>query len=181
MGATWLPWISCAHTMFPSTSLGPPLLWMGSPTRTNQCPKATISIHGHPPRWIFQDRPPIPQNQWMTPWTIASHQLPNIKRHTTTPWIISNYGFGTSPTSLLALATNTGGRGGITRGVSFEFFESFFINLLTQYPLGKFRVFSKSLTTLIKTYSQGNFRNWSKKALHFSQWVILSKNPKVLS
>ena len=38
---------------------------------------------------------------------------------------------------------HTGGRGGITWGVSFEFFESFFINLLTQYPLGKFRVFSK--------------------------------------
>ena len=75
-----------------------------------------------------------------------------------------------------------GGRGGITQGISFEFFESFFINLLTQYPLGKFRVFfQKLLTTLIKTYSQGNFRNWSKKALYLAQQVILSKNPKVLS
>ena len=36
-----------------------------------------------------------------------------------------------------------GAEGGITQGVSFEFFESFSVNLLTQYPLGKFQVFSK--------------------------------------
>ena len=70
---------------------------------------------------------------------------------------------------------------GYYSGSKFWVFWEFFINLLTQYPLGKFQIFQKLLTTLIKTYSQGNFRNLSKKALHLAQWVILSKNPKVLS
>ena len=76
---------------------------------------------------------------------------------------------------------HTGGRGGITQGVSFEFFESFLLIYSHNTHWVNFEFFQKSLTTLIKTYSQGNFRNRSKKALHFAQQVILSKNPKVLS
>ena len=78
----------------------------------------------------------------------------------------------------------TGGRGGITQGVSFEFFEffeCFLLIYLHNTHWVNFEFFQKLLTTLIKTYSQGNCRNWSKKALHLAQWVILSKNPKVLS
>ena len=48
------------------------------------------------------------------------------------------------------------GQKGYYPGSKFWVFWEFFINLLTQYPLGKFRVFQKLLTTLIKTYSQGN-------------------------
>ena len=76
---------------------------------------------------------------------------------------------------------HTGGRGGITQGVSFEFFESFLLIYSHNIHWVNFEFFQKLLTTLIKTYSQGNFRNWSKKALHLAQKVILSNNPKVLS
>ena len=53
----------------------------------------------------------------------------------------------------------TGGRGGITQGVSFEFFESFLSIYSHNTHWVNFEFFQKSLTTLIKTYSQGNFRN----------------------
>ena len=75
----------------------------------------------------------------------------------------------------------SGGRGGITQGVCFEFFESFLIIYSHNIYWVNFECFQKLLTNLIKTYSQGNLRNWSKRALHLAQWVILSKNPKVLS
>ena len=70
---------------------------------------------------------------------------------------------------------------GITQGVSIEFFLEFFINLLTQYPLGKFRVFSKMAHHFDHNLLTGQFLKLIKKALHLAQWVILSKNPKVLS
>ena len=77
--------------------------------------------------------------------------------------------------------SDTGGRGGITQGVIFEFFESFLLTYSHNTHWANFEFFQKLLTTLIKTYSLGNFRNWAKKALHLAQQVILSKNPEVLS
>ena len=56
-------------------------------------------------------------------------------------------------------ASHTGGRGGITQGVSFEFFESFLLIYSHDTHWANCKFFQKSLTTLIKTYSQGNFRN----------------------
>ena len=53
----------------------------------------------------------------------------------------------------------TGGRGGVTQGVSFEFFESFLLIYSHNTHWVNFGFFQKLLTTLIKTYSQGNFRN----------------------
>ena len=54
---------------------------------------------------------------------------------------------------------DTGGRGGITQGVSFEFFEFFLIIYSHNTHWVNFEFFQKLLTTLIKTYPQGNFRN----------------------
>ena len=51
----------------------------------------------------------------------------------------------------------TGGRGGITQGVSFEFFESFLSIYSHNTHCVNFEFFQKLLTTLIKTYSLGNF------------------------
>ena len=51
----------------------------------------------------------------------------------------------------------TGGRGGITQGVSFEFFKSFLLIYSHNTHWGNFEFFQKLLTTLIKTYSLGNF------------------------
>ena len=52
---------------------------------------------------------------------------------------------------------HTGGRGGITQGVSFEFFESFFLIYSHNTHWVNFEFFQKLLTTLIKTYPLGNF------------------------
>ena len=52
---------------------------------------------------------------------------------------------------------DTGGRGGITQGVSFEFFESFLLIYSHNTHWVNFEFFQKLLTTLIKTYSLGNF------------------------
>ena len=52
---------------------------------------------------------------------------------------------------------DTGGRGGITQGVSFEFFKSFLIIYSHNTHWVNFGFFQKLLTTLIKTYSLGNF------------------------
>ena len=51
----------------------------------------------------------------------------------------------------------TGGRGGITQGVSFEFFESFLLICSHNTHWVNFEFFQKLLTTLIKTYPLGNF------------------------
>ena len=51
------------------------------------------------------------------------------------------------------------GRGGIIWGVSFEFFESFLSIYSHNTHWENFEFFLKLLTTLIKPYSQGNFRN----------------------
>ena len=48
---------------------------------------------------------------------------------------------------------DTGGRGGITQGVSFEFFESFLLIYSQNTHWVNFGFFQKLLTTLIKTYS----------------------------
>ena len=61
--------------------------------------------------------------------------------------------------SITLVGGNTGGRGGITQGVSFEFFESFLLIYSQNTHWVNFGFFQKLLTTLIKTYSQGNFRN----------------------
>ena len=53
----------------------------------------------------------------------------------------------------------TGGRGGITQGVSSEFFESFLLIYSHNTHWANFEFFQTLLTTLIKTCSQGNFRN----------------------
>ena len=58
---------------------------------------------------------------------------------------------------LPAGAPITGGRGGITQGVSFEFFESFLLIYSHNTHWVNFKFFQKLLTTLIKTYPQGNF------------------------
>ena len=57
------------------------------------------------------------------------------------------------------MVTATGGGRGITQGVSFEFFESFLLIYSHITHWVNFGFFQKLLTTLIKTYSQGNFRN----------------------
>ena len=54
-------------------------------------------------------------------------------------------------------AADTGGRGGITQGVSFEFFESFLLIYSHNTHWVNFEFFQKLLTTLIKIYSLGNF------------------------
>ena len=53
--------------------------------------------------------------------------------------------------------TITGGRGGITQRVSFEFFERFLLIYSHNTHWVNFEFFQKLLTTLIKTYSLGNF------------------------
>ena len=53
--------------------------------------------------------------------------------------------------------TDTGGRGGITQGVSFEFFESFLLIYSHNTHWVNFEFFQKLLTTLIKTYPLDNF------------------------
>ena len=53
----------------------------------------------------------------------------------------------------------TGGRGGITQRVSFEFFESFLLIYSHNTHWVNFEFFQKLPTTLIKTFSQDDFRN----------------------
>ena len=56
-----------------------------------------------------------------------------------------------------AMYIDTGGRGDITQGVSFEFFESFLLIYSHNTHWVNFEFFQKLLTTLIKIYSLGNF------------------------
>ena len=108
--------------------------------------------------------------KYMTAWLIASNGRRTWGRQ------LSSHGC-----YQILVMHYTGGRGGITQGVSFEFFESFLLIYSHNTLWVNFEFFQKLLTTLIKTFSLGNFWNWSKKALHLAQWVILSKNSKVLS
>ena len=56
-----------------------------------------------------------------------------------------------------AESPDTGGRGGITQGVSFEFFESFLSIYSHNTHWVNFEFFQKLLTTLIKFFLLGNF------------------------
>ena len=68
-------------------------------------------------------------------------------------------GGGSCPVMSIQYAAVTGDRGGITQGVNFEFFESFLLIYSHNTHWINFEFFQRLLTTLIKTYSQGNFRN----------------------
>ena len=83
-------------------------------------------------------------------WSQVQHESGSINHVMIAIWFIGLL-------LISAIPVDTGGRGGITQGASFEFFESFLLIYSHNTHWVNFEFFQKLLTTLIKTYSLGNF------------------------